>query len=148
MSINFKKITFNDERGEFERVARDFSDKDNAAFTKNKKSLEDMYSKSSLSDLTDAIWPKLENSESFLIKSVGDIEKAIRANSSSSGSRNIGNVVMEFLSGSVRAPIILCYNSNKNYTLVAGNTRLMVARLLKIKFGIPNPKCVFIKSDW
>ena len=114
MATKFIKIAFGDERGEFERVAKDFSGESVVALKQNTKSLMGMYSKSSLSDLTESIWKKLENTDSFRIKNVEDIKKAISGNIASSGSRNIDNVMKEFMSGSVRAPIILCYNSNKN----------------------------------
>lgn len=143
MSTSFIKTTFNTERGEFDRVAKDFSGESAVAFSENKKALERFYSKSNLTELTDIIWKNLENTDSYAIHNLDDIKKAIMGNFASSGSRDVESVIKEFLSGSVRAPIILCYNSNKNYTLVAGNTRLMVARMLRVK-----PKCVFIKTDW
>ena len=143
MATNFIKTTFNTERGEFNRVAEDFSGESAVAFSENKKAIEKFYSKSGLSELTEAIWKKLENSDSYHINDIDGIKVAIKQNSESSGNRDVESVVKEFLFGSVRAPIILCYNSNKNYTLVAGNTRLMVARMLRVK-----PKCVFIKTDW
>jgi len=143
MITKFLKVPYNSERGEFERVAKDFSGGNQKAFLENKKSLEKKYSVSRLYELRDDLWKKLENTDSYLIENMNDIKKAVRKNSASSGNRNIENVFKEFINGSVRAPIILCYDSNKKYTLVAGNTRLMVARLMKIK-----PKCCFIKTDW
>ena len=143
MAPNFRKTTYNTELGEFERVARDFSGESDVAFSENKKALGKFYSKSGLSELSEALWKKLENSDSYSIQNIDDIKKAVKGNLASSGNRDVENVVKEFMSGSVRAPIILRYNLNNNYTLVAGNTRLMVARMLRVK-----PKCVFIKTDW
>ena len=142
MSIIWKKVPYDEERGEFERTSKQFSD-DSKALEENKKNIRNKYSQSSVVDLQSKYWQMMENTDSWETDTISKIQSAIGSNSSSSGSRSIENVLKEFLTGSVRAPIVLQYNEGKSYYLVAGNTRMMVARMLGISV-----KVAMIKSDW
>lgn len=142
MNITWKKVPYYDEKEEFRRTAKFFSD-DPKSFNDNSKALEKFYNVANLTKLTEQIWRKLENTDSWETDTILKIQKAINVNSSSSGSRSIENVLKEFFNGSVRAPIVLQYDENKSYTLIAGNTRLMVARMLNTPVNV-----VLVKSDW
>jgi hypothetical protein len=142
MNISWVKDPFSSERVEFERVANDFSE-DPGSLKTNIMAIRKLYEKATLQTLTKNTWSSLENTDSWDTTTIAKIQSAIKQNAGSSGSRNIENVLKEFLIGSVRAPIILQYDEGKSYTLIAGNTRLMVARMLDIPV-----KVVIIKSDW
>lgn len=146
--INWKKVNFSEERGEFERVTSDFSPsktdkKYKKEYDENFKAIQQLYGNANLVFLTRSIWQNLENTESYNTNKIEDIQKAIRTNASSSGSRSIENVLKEYMSYSVRAPIVLSYENGASYQLIAGNTRLMVAKMLDVQV-----KVVLVKSDW
>jgi hypothetical protein len=102
------------------------------------------YRNGKLQTLTDSKWRDLDNTDSWKTDTLEKIQKAIKSNARSSGKRSIENVLKEFLTGSVRAPIVLSFNNGKNMSLIAGNTRLMVARMLGIK-----PDVVVVDlNDW
>jgi hypothetical protein len=67
------------------------------------------------------------------------IEKAIADNDEP---RNIDAVIEEFKSKTIRCPIVL-EKEDGVYYLIGGNTRLMVAKYLKII-----PKIIVLKTDW
>lgn len=140
--IEWKKVNFSEESGEFERVAKYFSEGPKG-YKQNLSSIKEMYSKSSLENLTNSIWRNMENTDSFETDTIEKIQKAIGENTAGSGRRNIENVIKEFFSGKVRAPVVLQYDGGKLNTLIAGNTRLMVARMLDVPV-----KVALIKSDW
>jgi hypothetical protein len=149
------KTSFSAEREEFVRVANDFTPKvdlrnrplGNVVVAENQRTnlnyLRDAYSdRSNPSALSDRIWKKLENSDSWKTVTPDMVEGAIRRNTLSSGPRNVGNIIDEFNTGRIRAPIIMVYGSDR-YTLIAGNTRLMVARASGV-----TPKVVFVRTNW
>jgi hypothetical protein len=143
--VKWKKVSYTDELGEFERINEDFS---YGATSKEKRSNLDMlraaYRNGKLQTLTDSKWRDLDNTDSWKTDTLEKIQKAIKSNARSSGKRSIENVLKEFLTGSVRAPIVLSFNNGKNMSLIAGNTRLMVARMLGIK-----PDVVVVDlNDW
>ena len=142
VNIRWIKQPFNSELGEFKRVVSDFSDNDPKVIKENLNAIRLMYSKSfTLTQLNDATWKKVENTDSWVTTTLELMQKAIRTNSIGSGTRSIDGVIKEYFTGVVRAPIILQYGAG--YTLVAGNTRLMFARVAGI-----TPKVILIKSDW
>lgn len=144
MAIRWVKTDFNKEAGEFQRIVEDFSGDDVKAKKDNLRGIQSLYSKSSLVPMNDTMWKNLDNTDSWSTTTLEKIQSAIRRNSKNgSGIRSIENILKEFISGSVRAPIVMQYNNGQDNTLIAGNTRLMVARMLGIK-----PQVILIKSDW
>ena len=117
--------------------------KNHESLKANIKNIYKLYENATLHTLTKNTWSSLENTDSWDTTTIAKIQSAIKQNAGSSGSRNIENVLKEFFTGRVRAPIILQYDEGKSYTLIAGNTRLMIARMLDIPV-----KVVIIKSDW
>ena len=144
-SINWKKTSFDDELSEFKRTTEEYTPEQGSARKKaiesNLQYLKQQYNKSNPIMLTDQIWKSLGNTDSWGIKNLSDVNDRILKNSKTSGMRDATSVVMEYMSGSVRAPIVL--QTGDGYILIAGNTRLMVAKALGI-----SPKCVIIKTDW
>lgn len=143
MSIKWMREDFSKEKDEFSRVAADFSGNDRKALTENTRQLESLYRQGKLITLSASMWRRLDNTDSWNTKTIKDIERAIRRNSKGSGTRSIEKIIREYISGKVRAPIVLEFNGGKSYTLIAGNTRLMAARMLEIE-----PKVLLVKSDW
>lgn len=142
-NIRWYKVGFSLEKDEFTRVAADFSPPgDRKILAENIKSIQNYFTKSNLTTLDSMMWRKLENTDSWNTKTLKDIEKAIKGNYKSSGNRSIENVLKEFVSGKVRAPVVMKYNKNQ-LTLIGGNTRLMVARVLDI-----SPKVSLLSTDW
>lgn len=144
-TINWNKVSFDSEISEMRRIAEHFTpDKDTTrkqAVDGNLKYLRQHYTKSVPAILTNQIWSKLGNTDSWNTRTLSDVNKAILDNSKTSGMRDSTSIVMEYMSGVVRCPIVL--QTEDGYTLIAGNTRLMVAKALGVI-----PKCVIIKTDW
>lgn len=138
MQINWKRVPYTDEKEEFERTAENFTE-DRAQLKTNTKLLQTNYKTAKLGALSDSDWKKMKNTDSYYTKTVEDIQKAIKKNGEP---RNITSVINEFTSGGVRAPIVIRLSDNTMY-LVAGNTRLMIAKMLGI-----TPKIVIINTDW
>jgi len=158
LKIKYTKVSYEKEKEEFERyveeVSKDIKDKKEkaAAIEKNTEAIKNAYKKAKLTLLKNGIWQNLENTDSWGTTDEEKIKKAIARNErTGSGFRNIENVVNEFLSGKVRAPIVVSYDRNKKYILIGGNTRLMVARALgDVGVGlIGQPVVVLVKlPDW
>ena len=138
---NWYKDRFDNEVGEFERLVDDLTanrktDAEwDAMFNKLKKS----YGKAPIKVLSDTVWAKIKNTDSWSTTTIDKLNKAISNNSASSGNRDIYKVLSEILGNKPRCPIIL--ESKSGYTLIAGNTRLMACRLIGI-----SPKVVFVKE--
>jgi hypothetical protein len=145
--IIWVKQPFLKEKGEFIRVAKDFTPHVSPhrvydqAVRNNIKALMDFYGEANVVPLTSMIWRRLENTDSWKTKTPGDVMKAIERNKMSSGMRDVSVIIDEFNSGMVRAPVVMQHTNG--YTLVAGNTRLMVARASEII-----PKVVLVRTDW
>ena len=145
-NINYIKVPYSEEEEEFERFVENFSqtedEKAKATFIKqNIKAIKDAYEKALLVTLWPDMWKKLENTDSWKTTDEEKIEKAIEQNRTA---RNIDNVLKEFRSGIVRAPIVASYDKNKRLVLIAGNTRLMIARAYNFR-----PKIVLVElPDW
>lgn len=138
MQINWKRVAYNDEAEEFERTTEEFTT-EAANYKSNLKLLQNGYRNAKLKSLSIYGWKKLQNSDSYSTTTIEDVQKAIKKNGEP---RNMLSIINEFLTGSVRAPIVIRLGDGSLY-LVAGNTRLMVARMLEIM-----PKVVIIETDW
>ena len=140
--ISWKKVPFQDELTEFKRVVVQFSDIISDR-TKNLNELKNLYAKSHPMILKHSTWKILKNTDSFNIKTLNDVSKAIIRNEATRGSRQIDPIIKEFLNQSSRCPIILSHG-DKDFTLIAGNTRLMIAKALEI-----DPvKVIIMETDW
>ena len=84
----------------------------------------------------------MENTDSYDTDTMEKVDAAIQRNKAKSGARDSKKVLKEFESGKVRCPIVLMMEDGST-VLIAGNTRLMVARRLQVV-----PKIVLLKSDW
>jgi hypothetical protein len=132
MIVNWKKDSFVNEEEEFQLVATELTkSSDHKEWTRNFEKLKSAYRNGKFMKLSDAFWRRLENTDSFKVKTMKDIEKFITTNSGDSGARDIYEVIKEIVSGVCRAPIVM--KKDSKYTLVAGNARLMAARLLGIR---------------
>ena len=138
MQINWKRVAYNDEAEEFERTAEEFT-QDKAELKTNIKFLQTGYKIAKVKSLSDSDWKKMQNTDSYSTKTLESVQKAIKKNGEP---RNITTIINEFMSSAVRIPICIKLGDGVLY-LVAGNTRLMVARMLDIL-----PKVVIINTDW
>lgn len=134
MQINWKKVPYNDEKEEFERTVKNFSEK--ADEKENNAFLKKAYMSAKLVSLNDRDWKNMENTDSWNVGTFENMQKIIK------GNRNITVIINEFFSNSVRAPITIRLGEGQLY-LVGGNTRLMAASILDV-----TPKIVIIETDW
>ena len=100
--------------------------------------LQRLYAEASPRPLLNEVWRRLDNTDSWATKTPDDVEMAIVRNRAP---RDVSKIIDEYNTGKVRAPIILKYG--RQYTLIAGNTRLMVARVSNVI-----PKVVIVDTDW
>jgi len=153
LKIKYTKVRYEEEEEEFERyvkrVSKNKDKKEEAdAIEKNTEAIKNAYKKAKLTLLKNDMWKKLENTDSWNTTDEKEIDDAVARNErTGSGTRNIEKVVKEFLSGKVRAPIVVSYNRNRNHILIGGNTRLMVARALGDEVGQPVVVLVEL-PDW
>lgn len=146
MSITWKKDPFQAEYSEFKRVADEASPNSKAAL-ENLNYLKHEYGRSNKTILNDATWKKLGNSGSWGASTLDDLFSNLRKDGIK---RNVSRIVNQFVgsgdvnnwSGTVSCPIIIQY-ADKYCDLVAGNTRLTMCRVLKIR-----PSVIVIKSNW
>lgn len=141
MTTTWYKVSYTSELREFERVATDIAgvklknqQQWNATFT----DLTRKYTTSAPVTLTDAIWRNLQDSDSWDTFTMSKIKQAIQRKRSSNANRDPYAVMKEILSGRPRCPIIL--HRENTYSVIAGNTRLMVCRMLEIQ-----PTVVIVK---
>lgn len=128
MQVQYIKPDFNNEIGEFQRLGVSLT------------LLRLSYAVAPLITLTDTIWSQLENTDSWYTRTPADIQQAIQDNTTSSGPRDIKPIVAALRAGRIEAPIIL--KQEPTYTLVAGNTRLMLCRLFKLR---PKVVCITLR---
>lgn len=139
--LTWYKDAFNNEVGEFERVIDELTANrtDDSDWDGMFNKLEKSYKSSAITTLTNNVWAKVKNTDSWEATTIQFINKAIKENSKGSETRNIYNVLREVLGSRARCPIILQYKGS--YTLIGGNTRLMACRLIGIV-----PKVIFVKG--
>jgi hypothetical protein len=135
LNITWVKVSFADEKEEFLRTVNEFSDSKQK--TENFKLLESKYKIAKIVSLNNRDWSKMQNTDSWETDTLDKIQKAVK-----STPRSIESVINEFFSSKVRSPIALKLGDGSLY-LIAGNTRLMVAKMLEVK-----PKIVIIETDW
>jgi len=138
-NIVWVKDPFISEQDEFERVAKDYSGDSKELYQENFKDLKARYAGSSLFKLMDTDWRKMSNTDSWTTDTVNKMENAISRNNAP---RDVSRIFYQYASLKVSSPIALRLD-NGELELIAGNTRLMGARVLGI-----TPKIVIIKTDW
>jgi hypothetical protein len=118
----FKKPDFIDELGEFKRVADVFGvDESVLLFLAEEGKME---------YLSDEVWSKLENTDSFSIKE-GDWA-GVEAHSSAHTPRRDWEVIKHGIESNEQVPAPIIVKKGDVYHLVSGNTRLMVCRTLGV----------------
>ena len=148
--IKWTKDNFRNEINEFERITKEFIGNDPLELQPNLRYLERLYDQARPRILRDLLWRRVQNTGSFNIRSFDDIFRNLR---SDGVRRNVSNIATQFIgegrvndfNGSVHCPIILYAPNNKGseYNLVAGNTRLSMAKALDIQ-----PKVIILETDW
>lgn len=120
MKIQWIKPSIKEEMGEIERTAE--------AFDLPVRKLASDIGKTGLAILTDAIWSRLENTDSWSTTTMTHVNRLAKKYG-----RDVSRIVTGFEEGkAMPAPIILIVDKEPPY-LVGGNTRLMVARAMKIR---------------
>jgi len=125
--IKRRRKYFADEMTEFERVANEL--RENEGIQVTAEDILNSFLNSSEQTLTNDIWNKLENTESFRIKK-GDIASVIDL-AKKYGKTNPKDIKKWILSGDYRRPLILKFGDR--YHLVAGNTRLSTAKAVGVQ---------------
>lgn len=133
----YRKVSFTDESEEFLRTATEMSPEEDIQV--NFEFLKTMYQQALIKELDYEHWSTMENTDSWETDTIFKIQMAIKNNNEP---RSISTIIHEFMTGTVRCPIVL-EKEDGTYYLIAGNTRLMVAKYLKL-----TPKVVVIKTDW
>lgn len=111
----FSVPSFEEESGEFDRY--DFMPED-------LKKLKSQFKEANLKPLSNSIWSKLNNTDSWEVKGLDDLKKFAEQYG-----RNWESIVDAYRSGTpIPAPIVL--HKDGSYELIAGNTRLMAAKAL------------------
>lgn len=134
---NWVRPNLKNERSEIERTLREF-----IGLSPNNIDIENILASiesAPITQLTEADWAQLENTDSFDSVRPGhleDVEQIIEEynqDQSRGTQRNVQTLVDAFNTGAeMEAPVILKNESVKMH-LVSGNTRLMVARALGIQ---------------
>lgn len=138
--ITWRKGQFRDELAELQLVVDEFYEgQDSVAKRQGLAYLRDVYNKSNPTDIRDIDWRRMNNTGSWETTS---IEKVIEYLRRDGVTRNIERIVKQFIDGKVDAPIVLQLE-DKSMKLIAGNTRLSLARALGIR-----PKILILKTDW
>ncbi len=124
------------EFGEIDRTAKEFSRGDKELYKQIMWAFKNQFDNAQLETLSDEIWSVLENTDSFQDLSEGEVEKLEEI--AALNKRSWENKLADMKKGvPMAAPII--FKMNGRYHKVAGNTRLMIARVLGIR-----PKVIFI----
>lgn len=118
--LTWTKVAFHDEMPEWRRVAK--------ASGIPEAKLRQLYGTGKNVQLQPTMWRHLQNTDSTQNHTETSLKRVL------SKVRDVDAIVHEYKTGKVRMPIVLCTgpHGKQSYTLVAGNTRLCVAKLLKI----------------
>ena len=93
--LTWYKDAFNNEVGEFERVIDELTANrtDDSDWDGMFNKLEKSYKSSAITTLTNNVWAKVKNTDSWEATTIQFINKAIKENSKGSETRNIYNVL-------------------------------------------------------
>lgn len=144
--ITWKKDPFQSEYSAFNSVATKYAlNRTDVGVKLNEIKLG--YNKSNKTSLVDSVWKQLNSTTSWQVGSLYDIftnlkRSGRKKNVSRLFQQYIGNGDVNDWMGEVSCPII-CKHENGEHSLVAGNIRLSLAKLLNIK-----PQVIIINTDW
>ncbi len=134
---NWARPNLEKERGEIERVIKEFLLEESTE--ENIRRVINALEASPLVDLSDSEWESLENTDSFHNIEPGHIEEAERITDEYNeellpeNKRDFQNILNSIMrGGNMEAPTIL-KNKDGKLHLISGNTRLMIARALRIR---------------
>jgi len=138
----WKKGRFDDETAEFKRITQEFVGDNATDIREGMKYLRKVYTSSRPMALENTLWKKIQNTGSYKVKSMKDVFGNLKKDGVV---RDTDRIVKQYTDGSADCPIVLFAPGNVpyEYQLIAGNTRLSIARALKIK-----PKIILVKTDW
>jgi hypothetical protein len=136
--ITWKKDPFSSEAHEFGRITAEYTP-DKKDLRNNLGYLQTQYNKARKVSIIDSDWRRLENTDSFGTNTMEEVYTALKRNNAP---RDVDRILRQYVSGNVSCPIVMKFSDNR-LVLVAGNTRLMIARVLKIK-----PKIILVETDW
>jgi hypothetical protein len=106
-----------------------------------------VYNKSNKISLMDTTWKRTSSTTSWGVKSMHDIFNNLKR---SGRKKNVARIIQQYIGngdvsdwmGEVSCPII-CKHENGDHSLIAGNIRLSLAKLLNIK-----PQVIIVNVDW
>ena len=135
--LQWEKPNLEWEFGEIDRTAKEFSQGDKEKYGSIMWGFKNQFENAQLEPLTDEVWSKLENTDSYNSVAPGDIEGAGKI--AESNKRSWKQKLNSMRNGKpMPAPII--FEMNGRYHKVSGNTRLMLARALNSR-----PRVIFIR---
>jgi len=137
MALQWVKCSYGDKESEFEKTAKKYSDDQHLKV--NIALIKKQYSISKQISLTNAIWSKMKNTNSYNTKTIEDMQAAIKI---AKESKDITSILKEFFSGKVESPIAMRLGDG-SYELISGSSRLMAARVLGI-----TPKIQIVDINW
>ena len=121
-STNWINPDIEEEQEEIDRTAEDLNI--------NQQLLQKCIHNAKLVDLTDIVWSKMSNTDSWNAVEPGNLIAAEKL--SQKYDRDLERIIKTMRDGgTLPAPIVLLYG--KTPYLIAGNTRLMAARAMKIR---------------
>lgn len=134
------KDSFEKEAAEFNRTIKELLGKDATPEQINNllNKMKDSYSSARPQMLTDSVWRGLRNTDSWGTLMMNHVKDVIKRNATINGQRTVIPIIKEIIGPRARCPIVLQHNNY--YTLIAGNTRLMICKLLEIQ-----PRIVVVK---
>jgi hypothetical protein len=138
-TIVWVKDNFSVEEHELKRTAAKFSDNDKKVTNENLNYLKKIYSTTFATPLSISDWRRMTNTDSFTTTTVEKMNIALERNNAP---RDIGRIFTQYASLKVSCPIAIRLGNN-SLELIAGNTRLMAAKVLGV-----TPKIIILKTDW
>ena len=145
--ITWTKDRFDDEIEEFKRFAEEYVDETDQALREGLDYLKKKYDRAKPKILIDNKWKNMKNTGSWNTDSIDKIFKNLKRDRVK---RDVSRIVTQFfgtgpideLNGNVACPIVVKMDKGRTI-LIAGNTRLSMARALGIR-----PKIIEIETDW
>ncbi len=117
---------FMEESGEIDRTAKIFANGDEDLYKKIIECFKNQMNSIKLVPLTNEIWNNLENTDSIDLK-LGDTDKAVEL---ANYYKREWQTKLETIKSGKPMPAPIIFEMNGRYHKVAGNTRLMLAKVL------------------
>jgi HK97 family phage portal protein len=136
--IKWQKPDFGSKKtkADAERIAGEL---DKQGYRCSADELRDELRQGGLVPLKDKLWKRIAGTNSLDVAKLSDVMRVAH-----SRKRKVRRILADFLSGKVRAPIVLCFDSGDCY-LFSGDTRLCLARVLDIQ---PSVWCVELGDEY